>query len=128
MTFRNGERLSVARDNLTVGEALEAAENVDRRTGAMLLIDESGILSGLLTDADLRRAFVERKNENIQATPVSELMTKNPKSIKRGDLASEAEAIFNQYRIDELPVVDDTGKPVGVLDVQDLLGVKTLKD
>jgi len=120
--------LSLARDNLTVGEALAAAEKVDRRTGAMLLVDENGILSGLLTDADLRRAFVERKDENIQATPVSDLMTKNPKRIKLGDLASEAEAIFNQYRIDELPVVDDTGKPVGVLDVQDLLGVKTLKD
>ena len=128
MTFRKGQRLSLARDNLTVGDALAAAEKVDRRTGAMLLVDENGILSGLLTDADLRRAFVERKDENIQATPVSELMTKKPKRIKLGDLASEAEAVFNQYRIDELPVVDDTGKPVGVLDVQDLLGVKTLKD
>ena len=128
MTSRSGERLGLARDNLTVGEALATADKVGRRTGAMLLVDENGILTGLLTDADLRRAFVERKDENIQAIPVSGLMTKNPKSIKRGDLASEAEAIFNQYRIDELPVVDDTGKPVGVLDVQDLLGVKTLKD
>jgi len=128
MTSRSGERLGLARDNLTVGEALAVADKVGRRTGAMLLVDENGILTGLLTDADLRRTFVERKDENIQAIPVSDLMTKNPKSIKLGDLASEAEAIFNQYRIDELPVVDDTGKPVGVLDVQDLLGVKTLKD
>ncbi|MCK5114669.1 MAG: KpsF/GutQ family sugar-phosphate isomerase [Phycisphaerae bacterium] len=128
MTSRKGEHLSLARDNLTVGEALGAAEKGGRRTGAMLLVDENGNLTGILTDADLRRAFVENSDGNIQSVPISDLMTKAPKSIKLGDLASEAEAIFNQYRIDELPVVDDSGKPVGVLDVQDLLGVKTLKD
>lgn len=128
MTSCRGERLSLASDDLTVEEALAAAEKGSRRTGAMLLVDENGLLTGILTDADLRRAFVERKDENIQAGPVSELMTKNPKRIKLGDLASDAEAIFNQYRIDELPVVDAAGKPAGVLDVQDLLGIKTLKD
>ncbi len=89
MTSRSGERLGLARDNLTVSQALAAADKVGRRTGAMLLVDENGILSGLLTDADLRRAFVERKDENIQAAPVSEFMTKDPKRVKLGDLASD---------------------------------------
>jgi len=56
------------------------------------------------------------------------LMTKDPKRIGLKNLASQAEAMMNQYRIDELPVVDDAGKPVGVIDVQDVLGLKTAGD
>jgi len=94
----------------------------------MLLTDAEGRLSGILTDADLRRQLVEKKNVDLLSVPVTELMTKNPKSIALGNLASEAEAILNEFRIDELPVVDDDGRPVGVMDVQDLLGIKTLGD
>ncbi len=128
MTFREGERLSLADDRLTLGEALRQAEQVQRRTGAMLLVNGQGRLSGILTDADLRRLLVERQGQPLLEQPVRELMTQAPKCIERGRLASEAEAMFNQYRIDELPVVDEDGKPVGVIDVQDLLGVKTLAE
>jgi arabinose-5-phosphate isomerase len=51
-------------------------------------------------------------------------MHPDPKRIVAGELASKALAIMNQYRIDELPVVDAQGKPVGLLDVQDLVGLK----
>ena len=53
-------------------------------------------------------------------------MTRKPKRIYLGELASEALSILNQYRIDELPVVDGDDRPVGVIDVQDLLGIKTV--
>jgi len=43
-----------------------------------------------------------------------------------GALASEALHLFNEYRFDELPVVDDTGVPVGLIDVQDLVVLKTV--
>lgn len=126
MTFRRGERLSVACDDLSLGEALAEAEKVSRRTGAMLLVDGEGKLSGILTDADIRKLLVSRAGENLLECPVAELMTRDPKRIHLGDLASQAEAIFNTYRIDELPVVDDAGRPVGVVDVQDVLGIKAL--
>jgi arabinose-5-phosphate isomerase len=125
MTFRAGQRLSTARDSLPLREALQEAEKVERRTGAMLLVDEAGRLSGILTDADLRRLLVRKQTTEILDQPVCELMTRSPRHVRLGDLASEAEAILNRYRIDELPVVDDDGKPVGVIDVQDQLGVKT---
>lgn len=128
MTFRKGEQLSVVADNLTLGEALTQAEKVDRRTGAMLLIDSEGKLSGILTDADLRRQLIEAKDSNLLTRPVAGMMTKNPKRIGLDNLASEAEAIMNQYRIDELPVVNDEEKPIGVIDVQDVLGIKTVSD
>ena len=127
MTFRRDERLSVVPDELTLGAALAEAEKVLRRTGAMLLVDSNGRLSGILTDADLRRALVV-KGKGILERPASELMTRDPKHVHVGELASEALAILNKYRIDELPVLDDADRPVGVIDVQDLLGIKTVSD
>jgi len=128
MSFRRGERLSVAEDSMSLGDALGQVEKVPRRTGVMLLVDAKGQLSGLLTDADLRRKLLKHRGQNILDRPVSEFMTRNPKHVHLGELASEALSIFNKYRIDELPVLDDEDKPVGVIDVQDLLGIKTVDD
>lgn len=128
MTFHRGERLSVVDETLSLAEALRQAENVPRRTGAMLLVDGNGRLRGILTDADLRRKLVDADAAALLAGPVRDVMTKNPRHIRLGDLASQAEAMMNQYRIDELPVVDEAGRPVGVMDVQDLLGIKTIDE
>ena len=128
MTFRSGEKLAVASDKLSVGQALEQAEKVDRRTGAMLLIDDDGKLSGILTDADLRRILVKHNGKDILGNSVSEFMTKNPKHVHTGQLASEALAITHKYRIDELPVLDEDSRPVGLVDVQDLLGIKAVSN
>ena len=134
MTFRQGEQLRLVSDRLSLRDALAEAEQVPRRSGAMLLVDDAGRLSGILTDADLRRALVKDgaaeggrgAGPGLLARPVRELMKTHPKHAHLGDLASEALAILNQYRIDELPVLDADGRPVGLIDVQDLLGIKTL--
>ena len=60
--------------------------------------------------------------------PVREFMTRDPRHIHLGELASEALAICNRHRIDELPVLDAEGRPVGIIDVQDLLGIKTVSN
>jgi len=128
MTFREGEQLALAPDSVTLAEALAQAEAVARRSGAMLLVDADGKLSGILTDADLRRKLVTLKGQDILSQPVSQFMTPSPKHIHKGELASEALAILNRYRIDELPVLDKDDRPVGIIDVQDLLGIKTVND
>jgi len=126
MRFHKDEELRCVSDALSLGDALAQAETGQRRTGAMLMVDSAGRLSGILTDADIRRALVAHRGTDILAGPVSELMICNPKRIRLGELASRAVAILNEYRIDELPVVDDADRPVGVIDVQDLLGIKTV--
>jgi arabinose-5-phosphate isomerase len=126
MTFRRGEQLALVPDSLTLGEALTRAESVPRRTGAMLLVDADGRLSGILTDADVRRLLLVHRGVNILDKPVADLMIRRPKRIRLGELASTALAILNEYRIDELPVVDADDRPVGVIDVQDLVGIKTV--
>ena len=127
MIFRRDDRLAVVSERLSLGAALAEAEK-GRRTGAMLLVDGDGRLSGILTDADLRRALVRRGDRDIMDRPVSEFMTRNPKHIHLGELASEAVAVMNKGRFDELPVLDGDDRPVGLIDVQDLLGIKTVSD
>ena len=124
MTFRRGERLAVSNENKTVREVLIEAEKINRRAGAVLLVDDDGKLTGILTDADLRRKMLA-DGANFLDKPAREVMHPNPKSIQAGELASKALAILNEYRIDELPVVDAQGRPIGLLDVQDLVGLKS---
>lgn len=119
------QALPVVSESLTVGQAMREAESIPRRTGAMLIVDASGRLSGILTDADIRRNLVTTGPGLLEA-PIAGVMKRDPKHIHLGELASEAMAILNRYRIDELPVVDPEGRPVGIVDVQDLLGIKTV--
>jgi arabinose-5-phosphate isomerase len=128
MIVRRDERVGVVPDSLTLGQALAEAEKATRRVGAMLLVDEQGRLSGILTDADLRRAMLRHPDGRIMDKCVREFMIRDPKHIHLGELASHAQAIMNRYRIDELPVLDDQSRPVGIVDVQDLLGIKTVEN
>jgi len=126
MTFRRGENLPVASDKLTVGEVLHAVSRIKRRSGAVILMDDNGKVSGIFSDGDLRRAVTDDADGSALKRPIAQLMTRNPKRVSQDDLASEAMAIMRQYRIDELPVVDGDDKPVGLIDVQDLVVLKML--
>jgi arabinose-5-phosphate isomerase len=125
MTFRLGENLPVASDDLSVGQVLHAVSSIKRRSGAVLLVDAQGRLSGLFSDGDLRRLVTDDDGAALRK-PIASVMTRNPKRIAATALASEAMAMMRQFRFDELPVVDDAGKPVGLIDVQDLVVLKML--
>jgi len=125
--FSKGRKLPKASEDTTVQEALrQAEESAEMRHGCILLVDRQGKLSGLLTDGDLRRG-VEKKGNSIHACPVREIMTRNPKVVYPDTLASEAMAVFHKHRIDEIPVVDKEGRPVGLIDVQDVVTLKVLQ-
>ncbi|MBC7784900.1 MAG: KpsF/GutQ family sugar-phosphate isomerase [Burkholderiales bacterium] len=124
MTFRMGENLPVAPDTHTVGQVLQEVSRIKRRSGAVVLIDAaSGKISGIFSDGDLRRLVTENDATALQK-PVSDVMTRNPKRIRDDALASEAMAMMKQYRVDEIPVVDSADRPVGLIDVQDLVVLK----
>lgn len=125
MTFRRGENLPVASDQLTVAQVLHEVSNIKRRSGAVVLTDAAGKLSGLFADSDLRRLITDDDGSAL-SRPISTVMTRSPKRISENALASEAMAILRQYRIDELPVVDDQNRPVGLIDVQDLVVLRML--
>lgn len=125
MSFRRGENLPVASDRLTVAQVLHEVSRIKRRSGAVVLVDDDGRISGIFTDGDLRRVVTDSDGSALQR-PVAEVMTRDPRRIRADRLASEAMAVMRKYRFDELPVVDEHDRPVGLIDVQDLVVLKML--
>jgi len=78
-----------------------------------------------VSDRDLRRAITD-DDGSVLRRPIRELMTRNPKRIRGDQLASEAIALMRPHRIDELPVVDDDDRPIGLIDIQDLVVLRML--
>jgi arabinose-5-phosphate isomerase len=124
MMFRPGERLPVVTGGITVRRMLEETSDL-KRHGAVMVVDEQGRLAGIITDADLRR-LLTRQGPAALDLRVGDVMTANCKKIRADALASEATAIFHKYRIDELPVVDAEDRPVGLIDVQDIVMIKVV--
>ena len=89
------------------------------RAGSASVVDKNGKLTGIFTDGDLRRHF--EKGEDILTKKVRDVMTCSPVTISKDRLAAEAFDILRRKKIDELPVVDDKKRPLGILDVQDIL-------
>lgn len=120
MTFRTGTNLPLATSEMTVAEAIHEAAKITRRPGAICVVDDGGTLLGIFSDGDLRR-LLDRRPAEALGLRMADVMTANPKRIQADDLAAEAMAVMRKHRIDELPVVDGTGKCVGLIDVQDLV-------
>jgi len=122
MMFKRAEELPLARTSDTIREMLDKTAAIKRR-GAVMIVDADGQLAGIITDADLRRAM-GKIGEEVFDRKTAELMTPDCKRVTEETLAAEAMAIFHKYRIDELPVVNGENKPVGLIDVQDIVAIK----
>ena len=115
--MRKGADNPVVKENAPVKSVLVAITKA--RAGSASVVDSKGKLIGIFTDGDLRRNV--EKMPNLIHRKVKDVMTKNPTSIKKERLAAEAFDILRSKKIDELPVVDEKRRPIGLLDVQDLL-------
>ncbi len=124
MMFRPGEKLPITKVKDTIGELLEKNRDV-KRHGAVMVVDEDGKLAGIVTDADLRRLMTQHGQQAFKLK-AADIMTADCKKIRVDALAAEATAIFHKYRIDDLPVVDADNKPVGLIDVQDIVTIKVV--
>lgn len=94
-------------------------EITTKRLGTTCVVDDKGILQGVITDGDLRR-LLERTME-IKNLTANDIMSKNPKTTKPDFLASFAIQRMEQYNITSLIVVDDENKPVGIVHLHDLV-------
>jgi arabinose-5-phosphate isomerase len=112
----------VARANQTIREVLVTSIKPGRRSGAIMLLDEAGRLTGLFTDSDLARLFEQRNNAALDA-PINDVMAKAPTTVQMGDRMSVAIEILTERKFSELPVVDPQGRPVGMIDVTDVVGM-----
>ncbi len=93
------------------------------RPGAALVVDGNGTLVGIFTDGDARRLLKTGEMKHLHA-PVEDFMGKAPKSIGPEALIEEAQRVLQEFHIDQVPVVDADGRPIGLLDVQDLLDIR----
>jgi len=124
--FRAGDNLPILRDDLTVSQALQQASTIGRRPGALILVNEHEQISGVFTDGDLRRLILRDPVQLEQ--PISQVMTRSPKTLPADAIVRDAVNLVRESRQDEIPLVDDDGKPVGLLDVQDLIALKVVRD
>ena len=121
VVMRSGQANPVVKEGCQVLEALKVMTHTPGRPGAVSVVDGKGRLTGFFTDGDLRRRLGRR--QDFLKGAIKEVMTRNPKTIREDSLAAEAYNILKVNKIDQLPVVDKKGIPVGILDVQDLLEV-----
>ena len=125
LRFKVGRNLPVVRDTASVREACEQTQT-GRRPGAVVLVDDDGRLSGIFTDGDLRRLLLE--DEQGMERPIAEVMTRRPEHLVVDDLVRDAVRLMRENRHDEIPVLDRDGKPVGLVDVQDLIALKVVSE
>lgn len=118
--MRQGEELPLVPAGTRVREVLLTMSRTKGRPGAALVVAEDGRLAGLFTDGDLRR-LLEPGSLSRLDQPVDEFMTRSPRVAHPDQLLEEAERLLREFKKDQVPVVDDDGRPVGLLDVQDIL-------
>ena len=93
-----------------------------RRSGAVLIVDDAERLVGIFTDSDLARLF-ERRQDALLDGPIEAVMTADPIQVVVGATVLEAVDLMKSRKISELPVVDRGGRPVGLIDLTDLIGL-----
>lgn len=101
--------------NATIRQACE--KMTSSSLGAVSIVDSKGKLKGFFTDGDLRRKFTTISLDD----KIKKHMTLNPLSISLQQTAAEAAAIMEKRKVDNLPVVDSTGRLVGIIDEKDLI-------
>ncbi len=115
--MRVGDRLPVAPDSVTVQDAI--LRMTKAKSGSIALVQpKTGRLTGILTDGDFRRSALT--GPDFLSKPVAQFMTRNPKTIRDDALGVDAVRLFEAHKIDDLIVVDARGRPVGLIDGQDL--------
>jgi arabinose-5-phosphate isomerase len=120
--MRGPAELRVASCAATVREVFVQGRRRGRRTGAVMLTDTDGRLCGLFTDSDLARLF-EQRRDDVLDRPIHEVMTPEPLTVPIGARLLDAVELLCRHKISELPVVDAQGRPAGLLDITDLIGL-----
>ena len=115
--MHQGEALPLVQEDTIIKDAL--LEMTAKSLGMTAIVDQDNILQGIFTDGDLRRILEQRID--IHTMPISQVMTKQCTTASDSMLAAEALNIMEHKKINGLIVVDSHNKPIGALNMQDLL-------
>lgn len=114
------DRLPVVKESATFEGAVKFIS--DMKLGCTLVINDNGALAGILTDGDIRRTILSHKV--TESLLVKDVMTKNPRTIKKDELAASALALMEKHSITSLAIVDENNRPIGLIHIHDLLKAK----
>jgi arabinose-5-phosphate isomerase len=120
--MRKGAELPLVAEGTRVADVLIQTSGTPGRPGAALVVDVQGRLVGIFTDGDLRR-LLEQGDPGFLQQPVETVMVRDPKTLSPEQLAEDAMHLLQKHRIDQAPVLDADQRPVGLVDVQDLLDI-----
>ncbi|MBL9141169.1 MAG: KpsF/GutQ family sugar-phosphate isomerase [Phycisphaerae bacterium] len=126
LRFQVGVNLPTVTEDQLVGDALRTTGS-GRRAGALMVVDAAGRLAGIFTDGDLRR-HLHTDGAGLLTRPMKDVMTARPTMLTIDALVRDAVQLVREKRLDEIPVVDLDGKPVGLMDVQDLIAMKIVQE
>lgn len=115
--MRKGDDCPIVTEASTIPQTVMAITKAE--AGAAIIVNDEGVLSGIFTDGDLRRAV----EANDFQGPIMSRMTHSPITLKSGQLVDEAMSVFNNNSIGELPVVDIDNRPIGMLTLKDIIAV-----
>ncbi len=118
--MRAGDALASVPEGATVRDALVAMS--ESRAGACVVVAADGSLAGIFTHGDFARSY--QQDASVGDKPVAGLMTRDPISVSADALAAEAVKTIGSHRIDDVVVLDADGRPVGLIDTQDLARLK----
>ncbi len=121
--MRKDQELPLVPSGAAVREVLITMSNTPGRPGAALVVDEAGSLVGIFTDGNLRRMLESGRAGHLDVA-VDEFMGCDPKTIGPQEPVESAQRLLQAHRVDQIPVLDGAGRPVGLLDVQDLLDIR----
>ena len=112
-----GEELPISHEN---EKFLDVVKTVtDKKLGCSFIVDKNGVMTGVLTDGDIRRVLM--KHLDVENILIQDVMTKNPKKISEKELAVKALAMMEKYSITCIAVCDNNGIPKGLIHIHNLL-------
>ncbi len=116
------DQCRVAYQHETTRQVIVEVGKPGRRTGAIMLTNADGQLTGIFTDSDLARLFEARREQSLDG-PIHDVMTRSPASVPVEAMLSDAITHLVDLKISELPVVDADGKPCGLIDITDVVSL-----
>jgi len=116
--MRKGRELATCYDDATVLDAIK--EMSGARSGACVIVNKANEIKGVFSHGDFARGY--QNDSNIGAKQVAEYMTKSPITVHSEALAIHVIKMTSEARVDDVPVLDEDGKVVGIVDTQDFAG------
>jgi arabinose-5-phosphate isomerase len=123
--MRQSDELCVIHESQITKQALRNITQTKGRPGGAAVVDNQGKLIGVFTDGDLRRQL--ESDIEFLTKPIGSVCSRSPISLPADHLAQEACRIIQDREIDQLFIVDEENKPIGMIDIQDLLAIGMIR-